>query len=93
MIGKTDDTVRKRKSNDGAEENGTKQINFDIEELDSFETDFNKDGSFQKTVQFSMDQKFLATGGADGFLRVWKVWNVLKMLKFEVRQNMLHSVY
>ncbi|XP_071146347.1 guanine nucleotide-exchange factor SEC12-like [Mytilus edulis] len=90
--GKTDDTVRKRKSNDGTEENGTKQINFDIEELDSFETDFNKDGSFQKTVQFSMDQKFLATGGADGFLRVWKYPELSKIFEVHAHKGDIDDV-
>lgn len=77
LLGKSEETVRKRKSNGVNEEEEKKQISFDIEENDSFVTDFNKDGSFQKTVQFSMDQTFLATGGADGFLRVWKVCMII----------------
>jgi hypothetical protein len=47
----SEETVRKRKSNGVNEEEEKKQISFDIEENDSFVTDFNKDGSFQKTVK------------------------------------------
>lgn len=82
---KTEDTVRKRKSNGNEKENDAKTINFEIEEINHVVTDFNKDGSFQKTVQFSIDQSFLATGGADGFLRVWKYPELKKM--FEVHAH------
>lgn len=70
---KKEDTVRKRKSDETPDDSDTKHLTFEVEEVDNFVTDFNKDGSFQKTVEFSLDQTFLATGGADGFLRVWKV--------------------
>lgn len=73
ILDKKEDTVRKRKSNEVSDDNDTKHITFEVEEIDNIVTDFNKDGSFQKTVEFSFDQTFLATGGADGFLRVWKV--------------------
>ena len=51
----------------------TKQITFDVTENKSVKTDFHKNLSFQKVCQFSQDQSILATGGADGHLRVWKV--------------------
>lgn len=55
------------------EEEGTKQIQFDIEEIKQIKTDFHKESGFQKAVQFSRDHSILATGGSDGYLRVWKV--------------------
>lgn len=75
-IGSND--VRQRKSgNENSankeEEEGTKQIQFDIEEIKQIKTDFQKESSFQKAVQFSRDHSILATGGSDGYLRVWKV--------------------
>ncbi|KAL8572247.1 hypothetical protein ACOMHN_022484 [Nucella lapillus] len=51
--------------------NGTKQLSFDLQSLKSVQTDFEKDGGFQKVVRFSADHKLVVTGGADGFLRVW----------------------
>ena len=50
-----------------------KHVTFEVEKLKSVQSDFCKDGSFQKVVQFSPDHSILATGGADGHLRVWKV--------------------
>lgn len=44
---------------------------FDITKVDSFQTDFS-DEPFQKLVRFSGSSNFLATGGADGHLRIWK---------------------
>lgn len=77
-IGSND--VRQRKSGnensankEEEEEEGTKQIQFDIEEIKQIKTDFHKESGFQKAVQFSRDHSILATGGSDGYLRVWKV--------------------
>ncbi|KAG8182785.1 hypothetical protein JTE90_018658 [Oedothorax gibbosus] len=44
---------------------------FDISKIDSFQTDFSEE-PFQKLVRFSGSSNFLATGGADGHLRIWK---------------------
>ncbi|XP_011433226.3 guanine nucleotide-exchange factor SEC12 [Magallana gigas] len=80
--------VRQRKSgnensaNKEEEEEGTKQIQFDIEEIKQIKTDFHKESGFQKAVQFSRDHSILATGGSDGYLRVWKYPSMEKV--FEV---------
>ena len=58
---------------DSKTQNGTKQLTFDLQCLKSVQTDFEKDGGFQKAVCFSPDHTLVITGGADGFLRVWKV--------------------
>ena len=58
---------------DSKTQNGTKQLTFDLQCLKSVQTDFEKDGGFQKAVRFSPDHTLVVTGGADGFLRVWKV--------------------
>ncbi|KAK7099887.1 guanine nucleotide-exchange factor SEC12-like [Littorina saxatilis] len=52
--------------------NGTKQLTFELECLKSVQTDFEKDGGFQKVVRFSLDRTLVITGGAEGFLRLWK---------------------
>ena len=68
--------VRKRKGKHTQShdyKSATKTVSFEVDSLDSVQTDFDKDYPFQKVVQISQDHKFLATGGADGHLRIWKV--------------------
>lgn len=80
--------VRQRKGKIHPSENSTtdkKQVTFHMEETAKFRTDFCKDGSFQKVVKFSWDHSILATGGADGFLRIWKVG----ILSFNISLNQL----
>lgn len=43
-----------------------------VESLQRVRTDFSPD-ALQKAVRFSADGALLATGGADGFLRLWEV--------------------
>lgn len=43
-----------------------------MESLQRVRTDFSPD-ALQKAVSFSADGALLATGGADGFLRLWEV--------------------
>ena len=47
-------------------------MTFDVNPVDLVQTDFDTDG-FQKVVHFSRDHSLMITGGADGYLRVWKV--------------------
>uniref|UniRef100_A0A8C0JI73 Prolactin regulatory element binding n=1 Tax=Chelonoidis abingdonii TaxID=106734 RepID=A0A8C0JI73_CHEAB len=48
-----------------------------VETLCSVQTDFSPD-ALQKAVRVSADHSLLATGGADGFLRVWEVGAALR---------------
>ncbi|XP_046366308.2 prolactin regulatory element-binding protein-like [Haliotis rufescens] len=84
-----DAKVRKRKgeSENSSKEkcNNTKHITFDIEPIKHVTTDFAKDGSFQKVVRFGADNSILATGGADGFVRVWQYPDMKKI--YEVKAH------
>jgi prolactin regulatory element-binding protein len=78
ILGAENSDIRQRKSekensSNDKDHEATKQILFDIDKIKQIKTDFHKESSFQKTVQFSRDHSLLATGGADGHLRVWKV--------------------
>ncbi|CAG5118553.1 unnamed protein product [Candidula unifasciata] len=64
-----------------------KQLTFQIEETGCVATDFSSDGGFQKCVRFSPDFRHLATAGADGFLRVWKYPELVKIWEVEAHTN------
>lgn len=44
-----------------------------VENLQAVQTDFSPD-PLQKVVCFNHDNTLLATGGTDGYVRIWKVW-------------------
>ncbi|XP_054718747.1 prolactin regulatory element-binding protein-like [Uloborus diversus] len=48
-----------------------KLLRFNIQPLESFQTDFSDD-PFQKQVKFSSLSKVLASAGSDGHIRLWK---------------------
>ncbi|XP_022316787.2 guanine nucleotide-exchange factor SEC12-like isoform X1 [Crassostrea virginica] len=93
---KENNDVRKRTSENenssNTAEGGTKQILFDITEIKKIKTDFHKESSFQKAVQFSRDHSILATGGADGHLRVWKYPSMEKVFEVEAHKNDIDDV-
>ncbi|XP_041358183.1 prolactin regulatory element-binding protein-like [Gigantopelta aegis] len=83
-----DESVRKRKGDDKKEKHDiTKQVTFDIQHLESVRSDFDKDNSFQKVVRFGSDDKLLATGGADGFLRVWNYPDMKKVYEVKAHKS------
>ena len=73
----TDGRLRKRKSGlTKADDfkNAKKVVSFDVQLEDSVVTDFNKEDAYQSCAVFSPDGSLLATAGADGHIRMWKVW-------------------
>ena len=72
----TDGRLRKRKSGlTKADDfkNAKKVVSFDVQLEDSVVTDFNKEDAYQSCAVFSPDGSLLATAGADGHIRMWKV--------------------
>ncbi|GIY63313.1 prolactin regulatory element-binding protein [Caerostris darwini] len=59
---------------------------FDIKHLESFQTDFSDD-PFQKQVRFSSLVNLLATGGADGHIRIWKHPKLSKAYDIEAHKD------
>jgi len=55
--------------------NGTlsqKKLRMFAHPMDSVQTDMSKEEPFQKVIRISSNGKIMATGGADGFVRLWQ---------------------
>uniref|UniRef100_A0A8C7BD49 Prolactin regulatory element-binding protein n=1 Tax=Neovison vison TaxID=452646 RepID=A0A8C7BD49_NEOVI len=61
-------------------------IELTVENLQAVQTDFSPD-PFQKVVCFNHDNTLLATGGTDGYVRIWKLVTVGWDLKASVWQK------
>ncbi|XP_050807454.1 prolactin regulatory element-binding protein isoform X2 [Gopherus flavomarginatus] len=62
-----------------------------VETLCSVQTDFSPD-ALQKAVRVSADHSLLATGGADGFLRVWEFPSMKKVLEFKAHDGEIEDI-
>ncbi|CAH1253972.1 PREB [Branchiostoma lanceolatum] len=78
--------LRKRKGSTGHKAEKSTEVtdqtssDYKVESLACVDTDFHKEDPFQKVVRFSRDGDIIATGGADGHVRVWKVPKLEKKL-------------
>eukprot|EP00058_Branchiostoma_floridae_P008121 XP_002593609.1 hypothetical protein BRAFLDRAFT_284119 [Branchiostoma floridae] len=77
--------LRKRKGSTGNKAEKSAEVTeqsseYKVESLACVDTDFHKEEPFQKVVRFSRDGDIIATGGADGHVRVWKVPKLEKKL-------------
>ncbi|XP_075770621.1 guanine nucleotide-exchange factor SEC12 isoform X2 [Pelodiscus sinensis] len=62
-----------------------------VETLCSVQTDFSPE-ALQKAVCVSADHSLLATGGADGFLRVWEFPSMKKLLEFKAHDGEIEDI-
>ncbi|RMB94055.1 hypothetical protein DUI87_29508 [Hirundo rustica rustica] len=62
-----------------------------VESLQRVRTDFSPD-ALQKAVSFSADGALLATGGADGFLRLWEFPSMKKTLEFRAHDGEIEDI-
>uniref|UniRef100_A0A8C3RG70 Prolactin regulatory element binding n=1 Tax=Cyanoderma ruficeps TaxID=181631 RepID=A0A8C3RG70_9PASS len=62
-----------------------------VESLQRVRTDFSPD-ALQKAVRFSSDGALLATGGADGFLRLWEFPSMKKTLEFKAHDGEIEDI-
>ncbi|CAD5124273.1 DgyrCDS12565 [Dimorphilus gyrociliatus] len=87
--GENTGNLRQRKSNlttSKSYKEASKKITFDVKKTHSFKTDMHGDDPFQKCVCFNSDNSLILTGGADGYLRVWKNSSKIEML-YEVKAH------
>lgn len=62
-----------------------------VENLQAVQTDFGPD-PLQKVVCFNHDNTLLATGGTDGYIRVWKVPSLEKVLEFKAHEGEIEDL-
>nr|XP_060640401.1 prolactin regulatory element-binding protein [Anolis sagrei ordinatus] len=62
-----------------------------VETLHCVQTDTSPD-ALQKAVCFSSDHSLLATGGVDGFLRVWEFPSMKKALEFQAHDGEIEDI-
>lgn len=66
-------------------------LEFSVENLQAVQTDFSPD-PLQKVVRFNHDATLLATGGTDGYVRVWKVPTLEKVLEFRAHEGEIEDL-
>ncbi|XP_066036328.1 guanine nucleotide-exchange factor SEC12 isoform X3 [Chamaea fasciata] len=88
-----DKGVRRRRGPGGAAQGSppsrARQVR--VESLQRVRTDFSPD-ALQKAVRFSSDGALLATGGADGFLRLWEFPSMKKTLEFKAHDGEIEDI-
>ncbi|XP_074803368.1 guanine nucleotide-exchange factor SEC12 isoform X1 [Natator depressus] len=62
-----------------------------VETLCNVQTDFSPE-ALQKAVRVSADHSLLATGGADGFLRVWEFPSMKKVWEFKAHDGEIEDI-
>ncbi|XP_053416516.1 prolactin regulatory element-binding protein-like isoform X1 [Nycticebus coucang] len=81
---------RQRKGPATAEKSGAETqregVELGVENLQAVQTDFGPD-PLQKVVCFNCDNTLLATGGTDGYVRIWKVPSLEKVLEFKAHEG------
>ncbi|XP_062934172.1 prolactin regulatory element-binding protein isoform X4 [Cynocephalus volans] len=60
-------------------------VELKVENLKEVQTDFSPE-PLQKVVRFNHDNTLLVTGGTDGYVRVWKVPTLEKVLEFKAHE-------
>ncbi|KAM5292164.1 guanine nucleotide-exchange factor SEC12 isoform 2-T2 [Ctenodactylus gundi] len=66
-------------------------VELKVENLQAAQTDFSPD-PLQKVVCFSRDNTLLTTGGTDGYVRVWKVPSLEKVLEFKAHEGEIEDL-
>lgn len=59
-------------------------IGFVIKAGDLIQTDFSSDSPLQRVVRISSNCKYMATGGTDAHIRIWKFPNMIQLFDIEM---------
>lgn len=72
--------------------NFNRRITFEVKTGDSIQTDFTKSEPFQRVVRINPNGKLMATGGIDGFIRVWNFPRMTKYAEFKGHTNEIDDI-
>uniref|UniRef100_A0A336MKY6 CSON000779 protein n=1 Tax=Culicoides sonorensis TaxID=179676 RepID=A0A336MKY6_CULSO len=64
-----------------------KRITFEVKTGDAIQTDFAKPEPLQRVVRLSPSGKMMATGGLDGFIRVWQFPSMSKITEIKAHSK------
>lgn len=80
--------IRQRhKSSEDDSKNNNKRLKFDINPGDSVQTDFLKDEPLQRVVRINSKGNFMATGGTDSTIRLWRFPSLTKVHTLSVHKQ------
>lgn len=69
-----------------------RHIKFEVKTGDSIQTDFASSEPLQRVVRISPNGKLMATGGIDGFIRVWNFPRMTKSTEFRGHTNEIDDI-
>ncbi|XP_035738102.1 prolactin regulatory element-binding protein-like [Vespa mandarinia] len=69
-----------------------KKLQLIIKPIDSVQTDFSEDESLQRIVRISFNGKFMATGGTDSCIRIWKFPQLQKLHDLKAHQKEIDDI-
>ncbi|XP_015592368.1 prolactin regulatory element-binding protein [Cephus cinctus] len=69
-----------------------KRLQLLVKPADSIQTDFGEGESLQRIVRVSPDGKFMATGGTDGHVRLWKFPQFIKVHDVEAHVKEIDDI-
>lgn len=72
-------------SNSDTNKNENRCIRFEIKAGDLTQTDFTTSDPWQRVIRISLNCEYMATGGTDSHVRIWKFPNMVKM--FDIKAH------
>lgn len=78
------DKLDEHKTNGKTPDDDLKRIlKFDVKSADSIQTDFLESEPLQRVVRISANGSLMATGGTDGYLRIWSFPQMLQTIELK----------
>ncbi|KZC15214.1 PREDICTED: prolactin regulatory element-binding protein [Dufourea novaeangliae] len=69
-----------------------KKLQLIVKPADSVQTDFSEEEPLQRIVRVSLNGKFMATGGTDGHVRLWKFPQLHKLYDLEAHTKEIDDI-
>lgn len=76
-----------KKDNADSNQSDERRLCFEIKANDLIQTDFSKDGPFQRVVRISSNCKYMATGGTDSHVRIWSFPKMVKIFDIDAHKK------